>query len=61
MVVRHLPTIRPTPRKVTLGDKLHRLALLSEKDLHALEIIVDDLLERRLPQYPRKAGRTDAA
>lgn len=39
------------PKKMSLGDKLQRLALISPKDLRAIEIIVDDLLRRRWRKF----------
>lgn len=46
------------PKGMSLGDKLQRLALISPKDVRAIEILVDDVLRRRWrkfePLYPRR-------
>lgn len=43
------------PRHLSLGDKLQRLALLSPDDARAIEILIDDVIQRRFPPpRPRK-------
>ena len=51
---------RPPAVKMTLGDKLHRLARISPQDVTDLEQIVDWLLAKRWP-WPRNPWKKSGA
>lgn len=50
----HLFDVETLLKRWTLGDKLHRLAVLHPQDVVAIELLVDDALMRRWPQMPSR-------